>query len=313
MNNYTDVIYLLLLGFPIGAELRMLFFFVFLSIFILTLTANITIITLVKIDQHLQTPMYLLLSHLSILEIFYTSTIVPKLLFNLLQYNSISLPGCMAQAFFYISFGSTEFYLLGVMSVDRYIAICNPLRYATIMNRTVCLQAAATCWLVGFLSTLPGATFVFKMHFCGPFVVNHFFCDLSPLLKISCSDTGILERAVFIVACFIVLPSLLLTIVSYVFIVLTILRIPSQKQRQKAFSTCSSHFTVVVILYGTVIFLYVRPTRAYPLEINKFIGVFNTVVTPLLNPLIYCLRNKEVKSVMRNQLRRNALRNQIRL
>ncbi|XP_069098541.1 olfactory receptor 6F1-like [Pleurodeles waltl] len=309
MDNYTDVIYLLLLGFPIGAKLQMFFFFVFLSIFVLTLTANIAIITLVKIDQHLHTPMYLLLSHLSFLEIFYTSAIVPKLLFIFLQYNSISLPGCLAQAYFYFSLGSTEFFLLGVMAVDRYIAICNPLRYTAIMNGRVCLQATATCWLVGFLSILVMEILVSQLHFCGPFVVNHFFCDLSPVLKLSCSDTRKLESAVFIIACFIVLPSLLVTIISYVFIVLTILRIPSQKGRQKAFSTCSSHFTVVVILYGTVIVIYVRPTHAYPAEINKFIGVFNTVITPLLNPLIYCLRNKEVKVAVRNQLRRKVLRN----
>ncbi|XP_078496627.1 olfactory receptor 6F1-like [Lissotriton helveticus] len=309
MGNCTDVINFILLGFSIGAELQILFFFVFLSIYILTLTANITIITLVKLDQQLHTPMYLLLSHLSFLEIFYTSTIVPKLLANLLQKNSISLLGCLAQIYFYFSLGSTEFFLLGVMAVDRYIAICNPLRYTAIMNGKVCLQATATCWLVAFLSVFFLVILISKLPFCGPNSINHFFCDIPPLLKLSCSDTQILESVVFFFACSIILTSFLLTIVSYVFIVSTILRIPSQKGRQKAFSTCASHFTVVVILYGTVIFIYVRPSFKQVMNFNKFVGVFNTVVTPLLNPIIYCLRNKEVKVAVQKQFSRNVLRN----
>ncbi|XP_069098286.1 olfactory receptor 6F1-like [Pleurodeles waltl] len=311
MGNNTDVINFVLLGFSFGAELQILFFFVFLSIYILTLTANITIITLVKLDQQLHSPMYLLLSHLSFLEIFYTSTIVPKLLSNLLQKNSISLLGCLAQIYFYFSLGSTEFFLLGVMAVDRYIAICNPLRYTAIMNGKVCLQATAACWLIAFLSVFFLVILISKLPFCGPNAINHFFCDIPPLLKLSCSDTHIVEIVVFFFACSIILTSFLLTIVSYVFIVSTILRIPSKKGRQKAFSTCASHFTVVVILYGTVIFIYVRPSFKKLMDFNKFVGVFNTVLTPLLNPIIYCLRNKEVKVAVKKQFSRNVLKNNL--
>ncbi|XP_069098291.1 olfactory receptor 6F1-like [Pleurodeles waltl] len=309
MDNDTDVVYFLLLGFHIGTELQIFFFIMFLSIYILTLTANISIITLVKLDQHLHTPMYQLLSHLSFLEIFYTSSIVPTLLPNLLQKNIISLPGCLAQTYFYFSLGTTEFFLLGVMAVDRYLAICNPLRYTNMMNGMVCLQATAVCWLVAFLSIFVPVIMLSKLYFCGPYIINHFFCDVAPLLKLSCSDTHIMESAVFILACFTILPSFLVTIISYVFIIVTILRSVSKNGKQKAFSTCSSHFTVVVILYGTVIFIYVRPAFAYPVAINKFIGVFNTVITPLLNPLIYCLRNKEVKASIRKQFGRTILRN----
>ncbi|XP_078496622.1 olfactory receptor 6F1-like [Lissotriton helveticus] len=309
MNNDTDVIYFLLLGFTIRTELRIFLFFMFMSIYILTLTANISIITLVKLDQHLHTPMYQLLSYLSFLEIFYTSSIVPTLLPNLLQNNIISLPGCLAQAYFYFSLGTTEFFLLGLMAVDRYIAICNPLRYTSIMNGTVCLQATGACWLVAFLAIFVPVILLSKLYFCGPYIINHFFCDVAPLLQLSCSDTRIMENAVFILACFTILPSFLVTIISYVFIIVTILRSPSKKGRQKAFSTCSSHLIVVVILYGTAIFIYVRPAFAYPVAINKFIGVFNTVLTPLLNPLIYCLRNKEMKVAIRKQFGRTILRN----
>ncbi|XP_069098290.1 olfactory receptor 6M1-like [Pleurodeles waltl] len=311
MDNHTDVICFLLSGFPIDVELQIFLFFIFLSVYIFTLIANIAIITLVKLDQKLQTPMYLLLSHLSIIEIFYTSTIVPKMLSTLLQENDISFAGCFTQQYFYVSLGTTEFFLLGVMAVDRYFAICNPLRYTAIMNEKICLQATAACWLAAFLSMFFLVILVSELPFCGPYIVNHFFCDLAPLLKLSCINTHMMESVVFFFGCYAILPSFLVTVVSYVLIVSTILRTPSQMGRKKAFSTCASHFTVVVILYGTVIFLYVRPTHAYPIEINKFIGVFNTVVTPLLNPLIYCLRNKEVKAAVIKQFNANALRNNL--
>ncbi|XP_078496623.1 olfactory receptor 6M1-like [Lissotriton helveticus] len=311
MENHTEVVCFLLLGLPIGVELQIVFFFIVLTIYILTLTANITIITLVNLDQRLQTPMYLLLSQLSIIEIFYTSTIVPKLLSTLLQKNSISFAACFTQQYFYVSLGVTEFFLLGVMAVDRYFAICSPLRYTTIINEKICLQATAACWLAAFLFMSFLVILLSKLPYCGPNKVNHFFCDLAPLLKLSCIDTHMMESVVFFYGCCAILPSFVATIVSYVFIVSTILRTPSQKGRKKAFSTCASHFTVVAILYGTVIFLYVRPAYAFPIEINKFVGVFNTVVTPLLNPLIYCLRNKEVKAAVRKQFGRNVLRNNL--
>ncbi|XP_029435363.1 olfactory receptor 6M1-like [Rhinatrema bivittatum] len=305
MGNHSTQTIFHLLGFSIAPELQALLFFIFISIYILTVSANITIIMLVRVDHRLHAPMYLFLGHLSFLEIWYTSTIVPKLLANLMQNKIISLSGCLAQIYFYFSLGSTEFFLLGVMAVDRYLAICNPLRYTTIMNGRVCLQATTACWSVAFVAVFFLVILISQLPFCGT-DVNHFFCDIPPLLKLCCQDTQVVEKVVFLFACSIILSSFLVTIISYFFIVSTILKIPSNKGRRKAFSTCASHFTVVVILYGTVIFIYVRPSVASPLNINKVLGLFNTVVTPLLNPIIYCLRNKEVKEAVRKVLKKLA-------
>lgn len=299
MENQSSEAHFFLVGFTISVELQLFLFVVFLAIYLLTLTANVAIICLVHIDKRLHTPMYFLLSQLSFLEIWYTSSIAPKLLMNLIGWKYISFPGCFSQMYFYFSLGSTEFFLLGVMAFDRYLAICNPLRYPSIMNGQVCIQATITCWLVAFISVFFLALLISRLTFCKPTIINHFFCDIPPLLKLSCHDTFLEEIVVFFFACSIILTSLLLTVVSYVLIISSILKIPSTKGRKKAFSTCASHFTVVIILYGTVIFIYVRPSLSYPMDVNKVLGVFNTVVTPLLNPIIYCLRNKDVKEALK--------------
>ncbi|XP_030042494.1 olfactory receptor 6M1-like [Microcaecilia unicolor] len=305
MRNRSAQISFQLLGFSIIPQLQVMLFFIFLAIYILTVLANITIIMLVRVDHRLHSPMYLLLGHLSFLEIWYTSTIVPKLLANLMQNKTISLPGCLTQIYFYFSLGSTEFFLLGLMAVDRYLAICNPLHYAIIINGRVCLQATTACWSVAFVAVFFLVILISQLPFCGT-EVNHFFCDIPPLLRLCCLDTQVVEKVVFLFACFIILSSFLVTIISYVFIISTILKISSTKGRHKTFSTCASHFTVVVILYGTVIFIYVRPSVAYALDINKVVGLLNTVVTPLLNPIIYCLRNKEVKEAQKKLLKKLA-------
>ncbi|XP_044136977.1 olfactory receptor 6M1-like [Bufo gargarizans] len=309
MENQSSVTHFFLIGFTISVELQFFLFVVFFAIYLLTITANVAIISLVRVDNRLHTPMYFLLSQLSFLEIWYTSSIAPKLLSNLAGWKSISLSGCLSQIYFYFSLGSTEFFLLGVMAIDRYLAICNPLRYQSIMNGQVCLQATAACWSVAFVSVFFLVLLISRLTFCQPAVINHFFCDLPPVLKLSCEDTFLEEIIVFLFACSIILTSLLLTIVSYVFILSTIFKIPSSKGRKKAFSTCASHFSVVTILYGTVIFIYVRPSVSYSMNVNKVMAVFNTVVTPLLNPLIYCLRNKEVKETVRKVM--NTRRSQI--
>ncbi|XP_066461034.1 olfactory receptor 6M1-like [Eleutherodactylus coqui] len=307
MENQSIVSHFFLVGFTISVELQFFLFVVFFCIYLLTVTANVAIITLVRVDNRLHTPMYFFLSQLSFLEIWYTSSIAPELLINLAGWKDISFPGCLSQMYFYFSLGSTEFFLLGVMAIDRYLAICNPLRYPTLMNGQVCVQATAACWSVAFLSVFFLILLISRLTFCQPGVINHFFCDIPPLLKLSCTDTFVEQIVVFFFACIIILTSLFCTIVSYVFIVSTISKIPSTKGRKKAFSTCVSHFTVVTILYGTVIFIYVRPSVSDPLNVNKIMGVFNTVVTPLLNPLIYCLRNKEVKEALRKVINRKRL------
>ncbi|KAM4707035.1 olfactory receptor 6M1-like [Discoglossus pictus] len=306
MDNQSSVTQFFLIGFSTSVELQLFLFVVFFSIYFLTVTANVAIISLVRVDTRLHSPMYFFLSQLSFLEIWYTSSIVPRLLANLAGWKYMSLSSCISQSYFYFSLGSTEFFLLGVMAIDRYLAICNPLRYTSIMNGQVCVQAASACWLVAFISVFFLVMLISQLTFCQPAVINHFFCDIPPLLKLSCQDTFLEEIVVFFFACSIILTSLLLTIVSYVLIISTISKIPSNKGRQKAFSTCASHFTVVSILYGTVIFIYVRPSVSYPMDVNKVLGIFNTVVTPLLNPIIYCLRNKEVKEALRKVLHKKS-------
>ncbi|XP_075424005.1 olfactory receptor 6M1-like [Ascaphus truei] len=310
MDNQSSVSDFLLVGFSVSTELQVLLFIVFFSIYILTVTANVAIISLVRVDPRLHTPMYFFLSQLSFLEIWYTSSIVPKLLANLAGWKHISFPSCISQMYFYFSLGSAEFFLLGVMAIDRYLAICNPLRYTSIMNGQVCIQAASACWLVAFLAVFFLVVLISRLQFCKPAVINHFFCDIPSLLRLSCRETFLEEIMAFFFACSIILTSLLLTVVSYALIISTISKIPSNKGRQKAFSTCVSHFTVVTILYGTVIFIYVRPSVSYPVDINKVLGIFNTVVTPLLNPIIYCLRNKNMKEALRKVMnKKSALRN----
>ncbi|KAG8455568.1 hypothetical protein GDO86_001674 [Hymenochirus boettgeri] len=299
MENQSSVTHFFLVGFSVSKEVQLFLFVIFLSIYLLTVIANVTIISLVRSDTKLHTPMYFLLSQLSILEIFYTSTIVPKLLINLAGWKYISFSNCLSQTYFYFSLGSAEFFLLSVMAIDRYLAICNPLRYPTIMNGQVCFIATFSCWSLAFFSVFFLLILISRLQFCQPAIINHFFCDIPPLLKLSCTETFIEEIVVFFFACVIILTSLLFTVLSYVFIISTICKIPSNKGRRKAFSTCASHFSVVTILYGTVIFIYVRPGLSYAIDINKVLGVFNTVVTPLLNPVIYCLRNKEVKMALR--------------
>ncbi|KAM4049062.1 LOW QUALITY PROTEIN: olfactory receptor 6M1-like [Anomaloglossus baeobatrachus] len=306
MDNQSSATQFFLVGFSISVELQHFLLVVFLVIYLLTVAANVAIIILIYVDNRLHSPMYFFLSHLFFVEIWYTSSIASKLLCNLAGWKTISFSGCLLQTYFYFSLGSTEFFLLGLMAVDRYLAICNPLRYHSIMIGQLCVQATAACWSVAFLSVFFLILFISRLTFCQPAVINHFFCDLPALLKLSCRATFLEEITVFLFACIIILTSLFVTVVSYVFIISTILKIPSNKKRQKAFSTCASHFTVVTILYGTVIFIYVRPSVSYPLNVNNEC-LFNTVVTPLLNPLIYCLRNKDVKEALRKLMNTKGL------
>ncbi|XP_040275648.1 olfactory receptor 11L1-like [Bufo bufo] len=289
-NDFT------ILGLLDSAEANIPLFVVFLFIFLVTITGNVIILTVVTMDQSLQTPMYVLLSNLSFLEIWYTMTIVPKLLANLLmKSNSISYSGCITQLFFFVTFGATECYLLLVMAYDRHMAICKPLYYSSLMNPSTCLQLISGSWVTGVLTGLIPALFISHLDFCDSRHVNHFFCDIPPLLQLSCGDIYLAEISIFILSFSVLLSCLLLTLVSYFFIVVSILQIKSNSSRSRTFSTCGAHLAVVLIYYGTMIFMYVRPHSSYSLKLNKFISVFYTVVTPGLNPIIYTLRNKEFK------------------
>lgn len=241
--------------------------------------------------------MYYSLRSSAVLETWFTSVIFPKMLTNILTGDkTISVPGCFLQSFLYFFLGTTEFFLLAVMSFDRYVAICNPLRYATIMSKRTCVQLVLCSWVAGFLLIIFPSFITFRQPFCGPNVINHFFCDNFPLLELICADTSVIELLGFIVANFSLLGTLSVTATCYGHILHTILHVPSAKERQKAFSTCSSHIAAVSLFYGSCIFMYVRSGKGNEGEDkNKVVALLNTAVTPVLNPFIYTLRNKQVK------------------
>ncbi|KAM7150893.1 LOW QUALITY PROTEIN: olfactory receptor 2AP1-like [Macrochelys suwanniensis] len=304
-GNQTAVTELILLGFGDLPELPTLLFLVFLVIYIVTMAGNLLIIALVVIDQHLHTPMYFFLGNLSFLEACYTSTILPRMLASLLTGDrTISVGGCMTQFFFFCFLATTECYLLAAMSYDRYLAICKPLHYGTRMNGRLCLQLAAGCWISGFLPCTIMMVFMSQLIFCGPKEMDHFFCDFTPMLKLSCSDTSLVTLVLYIFSFLDAVSPFLLTLTSYVCIISTILRIPSTTGRQKAFSTCSSHLIIVALFYGTIMIVYMLPKSNTLRALNKVFSVIYTVLTPLANPLIYSLRNREVKEALRNAVRK---------
>ncbi|NXO54660.1 OR6B1 protein, partial [Aramus guarauna] len=299
-KNSTKFQEFILLGFPTIMELQMLLFVIFLMAYMLTILENTLIIILIKMNHQLHKPMYFFLSNLSFLEAWYISVTVPKLLVNfLVESKNISFKGCMTQLYFFSSLICTECVLLAVMAYDRYVAICNPLRYAVIMNHQLCMQLATCSWLIGFLSSMLKVFFISQLSFCGSNVINHFFCDISPLLNISCADMTMAEIVDFILALLILLIPLCVTIISYICIISTILHIPTVQGRKKAFSTCVSHLTVVIIFFSATLFMYARPKRIHPFDSNKLVSIVYTIVTPMLNPFIYCLRNKEVKGALK--------------
>uniref|UniRef100_A0A8C2VSX3 Olfactory receptor n=1 Tax=Chinchilla lanigera TaxID=34839 RepID=A0A8C2VSX3_CHILA len=304
MKNRTLTEFILL-GLTDVLEIQVLIFIFLFLTYIFSIIGNLTIITLTLLDSHLQTPMYYFLHNFSFLEISFTSTFTPRLLFSILTGNkTISFAGCFTQYFFAIFFGATEFYLLTAMSYDRYVAICKPLHYTTIMNNRVCTQLVLCSWLCGFLIILFPITLTSQLDFCASNVLNHYYCDYGPLLEISCSDTSALELIDFILAIMTLVVTLVLVVVSYTSIIRTILKIPSSQQRKKAFSTCSSHLMVISLSYGSCIFMYIKPSAKEGVVFNKGVAVLNTSVAPLLNPFIYSLRNKQVKQAFKYFLMR---------
>ncbi|XP_074975176.1 LOW QUALITY PROTEIN: olfactory receptor 6N1-like [Caretta caretta] len=298
-KNQTAVTEFIFLGFGDLPDLKILLFLMFLVIYIATVTGNMLITALVVTDEHLHTPMYFFLGNLSCLETCYTSTILPRMLASLLTGDrTISFSGCITQLYFFCALAATECCLLAAMSYDRYLAICKPLHYSTIMNTRFCLQLAAGSGLNGCLATAIFVLFMSHLIFCGPNEIDHFYCDLIPLIKLSCSDTHLSILLDFVLACVFTLPPFLLTLTSYVCILTTILRIPSTTGRQKAFSTCSSHLIVVTIYYGTLMIVHVLPNRDTLNILNKVLSLCYTVLTPLVNPLIYSLRNRDVKEAL---------------
>ncbi|XP_049497936.1 olfactory receptor 9A4 [Panthera uncia] len=263
---------------------------------------NMVIIVIVCVDRRLQSPMYFFLGHLSALEILVTTIIVPVMLWGLLLpgMQTISLAACVTQLFLYLSLGTTEFALLGAMAVDRYVAVCNPLRYDIIMNSRTCIWVVIMSWVFGFLFQIWPVYATFQLTFCKSNVVNNFFCDRGQLLKLSCNNTLFIEFILFLMAVFVLFGSLIPTIISYSYIISTILKIPSASGRRKAFSTCASHFTCVVIGYGSCLFLYVKPKQTQAADYNRVVSLMVSVVTPFLNPFIFTLRNDKVIEALRD-------------
>ncbi|XP_057613670.1 olfactory receptor 6C2 [Chionomys nivalis] len=309
MRNHSAITTFILLGLTDDPQLQaLLFIFLFLT-YMMSITGNLTIIILTLVDPRLKTPMYFFLRNFSFLEVSFTTVCIPRFLYSLSSRdNTITYNACASQIFFVILFGATEFFLLAAMSYDRYLAICKPLHYMTIMNSRVCTLLIISCWVSGLLIIVPPLSLGLQLDFCDSNAIDHFSCDAGPLLKISCSDTWVIEQMVIFVAVFALIITLICVVLSYTYIIRTILRFPSAQQRKKAFSTCSSHMIVVSITYGSCIFIYIKPSAKDEIAINKGVSVLTTSVAPLLNPFIYTLRNKQVKQAFRDSVKRIALR-----
>ncbi|XP_036616057.1 olfactory receptor 6C75-like [Trichosurus vulpecula] len=305
MKNHTSVTELVLLGLTDDPQWKVVLFIFLLLTYMLSVTGNLTIITLTLLDSHLQTPMYFFLRNFSFLEISFTSVCIPRFLVTVVTGDkTISYNGCVVQLFFLIFLGVTEFYLLAAMSYDRYVAICKPLHYTTIMSSKVCILLVLSSWLAGFLIIFPPIILLLQLDFCASNVINHFICDSSPILQLSCSNTHFLELMAFFLAVVTLMVTLTLVILSYTYIIQTILKIPSANQRKKAFSTCSSHMIVVSLSYGSCIFMYIKPSAKERVSLSKGVAVLNTSVAPLLNPFIYTLRNQQVKQAFKNMVQK---------
>ncbi|XP_003405143.1 olfactory receptor 6C2-like [Loxodonta africana] len=304
MKNHTITTFILL-GLTDDPKLQIpIFIFLFLA-YMLSISGNLTIISLTLVDSHLKTPMYFFLQNFASLEISFTSACIPRYLYNIATGDrSITYHICVIQVFFTDVFGVTEFFLLAIMSYDRYVAICKPLHYVTIMSSRVCKTLVLCCWMAGLLIIFPPLTLFQTLTFCDSNIIDYFYCDAPPILKISCSDTWFIEQLVIVCAVLTFILTLICVVLSYMYIIETILRFPSSQQRKRAFSTCSSHMIVVFITYGSCIFIYVNPSAKQSVAINKGVSVLMTSIAPMLNPFIYTLRNKQVRQAFSDSFKR---------
>ncbi|XP_023445460.2 olfactory receptor 8I2 [Dasypus novemcinctus] len=295
-SNFTEVTLFILSGFEDHPELQVSLFLLFLFIYLFTVLWNLGLIMLIRMDSQLHTPMYFFLSNLAFIDIFYSSTVTPKTLFNL-QSNqkTITFVGCFVQMYFFVGLVCSECFLLGSMAYDRYVAICNPLLYSVVMSQKVCNWLGVMPYVVGFTNSLISICVISSLVFCDS-SINHFFCDTTALLALSCTNAFSTEMVIFFLAGFTLLSSLLIITVTYFAILSAILRIQSAAGRQKAFSTCASHLLGVTVFYGSLIFTYLQPDNTSSLTQAQVASVFYTIVIPMLNPLIYSLRNRDVKN-----------------
>uniref|UniRef100_A0A8D2KRY0 Olfactory receptor n=1 Tax=Varanus komodoensis TaxID=61221 RepID=A0A8D2KRY0_VARKO len=299
MSNGT-VTEFVLLGLSSNPDAHFILFALFLFIYLVALVGNFLILLLISLDKRLHNPMYFFLGNLAVVDIGYITSTVPKMLLNYLsQDKSISLAGCFTQMFFFISFGGIECLLLGVMAYDRYAAICHPLHYSMLLSPRVCAWLAAAAWILGLSNSGVHSGMMSLLSFRRSNIIQHFFCDVPPLFQLSCSDTQVNQITTFVLGGGVIMGSFLVTLVSYVYIVLAILRIHTKEGCLKAFSTCASHLTVVNIYFGTIIFTYIRPNSTYSQQQDRVLPVLYGILTPMFNPLIYSLRNKDVQGALR--------------
>ncbi|XP_050775799.1 olfactory receptor 5V1-like [Gopherus flavomarginatus] len=303
MKNQTTVTEFILLALSSDPQMQIFLFLLFLVIYLITLGGNIVIIVVIRADSHLHTPMYFFLFHLSFVDICYSSVTVPKMLMNfLVEHKTISVNGCIAQMFLIILSAGAEIFILSAMAYDRYAAICDPLHYVQTMSKGICVQLVSGAWTMGFFYALLNTSFALKLHFCGPIQISHFSCELPPLLQLACTDT--LTNQLVLLTSFVIFgsSSFLLMLISYIYIISTILRIRSAEGRRKAFSTCSSHLIVVGLLYFTAFFQYTKPSSVSSVVLDEIFSIQYSILNPMLNPIIYSLKNKEVKTALRNIL-----------
>ncbi|XP_042538286.1 olfactory receptor 10T2-like [Dipodomys spectabilis] len=304
-QNQSMITEFILVGFSNLGDLQILLFFIFLLIYLTTLMANAAIMTVIRLDKTLHIPMYFFLFVLSCSETCYTLVIVPKMLTNLLStVPSISFAGCAAQLYFFVGLACTNCFLIAVMGYDRYVAICNPLHYMLVVSHATCVQLVLASSFCGFLISMVVNVLVFSEPFCASNRIHHFFCDISPVIKLGCTDTNLKEMVIFFLSILVLLVPFVLIFISYVFIVSTILKISSAEGQRKAFATCASHLTVVIVHYGCASSIYLRPSSLHSSDKDLLVAVTYTVITPLLNPLVYTLRNKEVKIALKKVLSR---------
>ncbi|XP_073454037.1 olfactory receptor 6C3-like [Aquarana catesbeiana] len=302
--NQTAIKYFIIRGISDVPEIQFTIFFLVLLIYLITLAGNMTIILLICLDQHLQTPMYYFLGNLSVVDISCSTITLHKILTSFITHDkTVSYPACMAQMYMFGSLTGHELLILTAMSYDRYVAICKPLRYHMVMNAKTCALLASACWLVGFLQVAPPLGILYSFSCYSTMEINHFFCDIVPLMKISCNDTSFLEMLFFIEGLLLLnFTPFVLTFISYIFIIVAIMRIHSNHGRRKAFYTCSSHLTVVILLYTTLVSQYLTPNLNSTLDSKKLFALFNTAAVPMLNPIIYSLKNKDVKVALTRSL-----------
>ncbi|XP_027262633.1 olfactory receptor 5AN1 [Cricetulus griseus] len=304
-RNITEITQFILLGFSDFPQIIALLFVMFLTLYITTLTWNLSLLVLIRMDSHLHTPMYFFLSNLSFIDLWYITSTVPKMLSNFFwEKQTISFGGCIVQYFVFSTMGLSESCLMTAMAYDRYAAICNPLLYSSIMSPTLCARMVMGSYTAGLLGSLSQICALLKLHFCGPNVIRHFFCDMPQLLNLSCTDTFFAQILLAILTMFFGLTNALTIMISYCYIVLSIMKITSAKGRSKAFNTCASHLTAVSLFYTSSVFVYLSSSSGGSSSFDRFASVFYTMMIPMLNPLVYSLRNKEIRDAVKRLQRK---------